>query len=128
MKQREKIAAAYSSGDAAPLDAIVARDGAATFMPPSGGSVSGAQTVAARYDADVKAFAPDSKTQLEVLQAEDGERLAFWTGFQSFDGKIGGHPAKMRLRVTEVFRREGGEWKLIHRHADPADAPAPKKP
>jgi hypothetical protein len=23
------------------------------------------------------------------------------------------------LRVTQVYRREGAEWQLVHRHADP---------
>ena len=27
------------------------------------------------------------------------------------------------LRVTTVFRREGGEWKVVHRHADPLGSP-----
>ena len=25
----------------------------------------------------------------------------------------------MSLRVTHLFRKEQGEWKLLHRHADP---------
>jgi ketosteroid isomerase-like protein len=27
------------------------------------------------------------------------------------------------VRVTSVFRRENGDWKLLHRHADPITAP-----
>jgi ketosteroid isomerase-like protein len=30
-----------------------------------------------------------------------------------------GKPAARALRVTQVFRRENGAWKLLHRHADP---------
>jgi ketosteroid isomerase-like protein len=28
-------------------------------------------------------------------------------------------PQAYELRVTTVFRREDGEWRVVHRHADP---------
>jgi ketosteroid isomerase-like protein len=29
------------------------------------------------------------------------------------------------LRATTIFRREDGEWRIVHRHADPITAPRP---
>ena len=37
-------------------------------------------------------------------------------------------PVPYRLRVTTVFRRENGSWKVVHRHADPYDASAAGHP
>ena len=35
-------------------------------------------------------------------------------------GEVGGLPEQdWSLRVTQVYRREGAEWQLVHRHADP---------
>jgi ketosteroid isomerase-like protein len=118
MKTREKAAAAYVRGDASPLDAIVEREGLATFFPPSGGSVCGAGEVATRYDADARSFSPDGQSRLEVFDCGASGDLAFWTGFQDADVRLGDRRVKMRLRITELFRRKGGDWKLIHRHAD----------
>jgi len=123
ISRRHAVAAAYSNGDAAALDAIVAREGEATFFPPNGGCVSGVDEVSTRYDRDAKSFSRGSKTKLDIFQSSASGELGFWTGFQDFEGKIGGRELKMRLRITELFRLAGGEWKLIHRHADPSAEP-----
>jgi len=126
MKKREQAAAAYVNGDGAPVDALAVHDGEATFFPPTGGSVSGAHEIAERYGVDVKSFSRGGHSKLEVLQSGDQGGLAFWTGFQDAEAKFGDRKVKMRLRITELFRREGGHWKLFHRHADSAGEPQAK--
>ncbi len=32
-------------------------------------------------------------------------------------------PSQAALRVTSVYRLEGADWKLVHRHADPITTP-----
>lgn len=122
LKHRKEVAAAYSSGNGTPLDEMVVRDGPASFFPPSGGQVQGASEVGIRYEVDVLAFSPGSHTHLEILDSGTSGDLAYWTGIQSFEGVMGGQPATMQIRVTELFRREKGAWKMFHRHADPHGA------
>lgn len=121
---RTRAAEAYTNGDYSPLAPLVAGEGAATFHSPQGDTVSGPEAVAERYRKDVGSFQAGGRSRFEILQKGASGDLGFWTGFQVATVKPRSSPApiEMRIRVTEVFRRMGGEWKLVHRHADVAKA------
>jgi NAD(P)H-dependent FMN reductase/ketosteroid isomerase-like protein len=118
--QREDAARAYVDGDVNPLNTLLTHEDPATFFPPTGGVVRGAADVAQRYAADAASFSNGGTSRLEVLQSSGDGSLAFWTGYQHASAKMkdADVPHDMTLRVTEVFRSEAGEWKLVHRHAD----------
>lgn len=120
LARREKVSDQYIQGDVAPLLDISTRSDPATFFPPSGDRVVGANKVGAANTKGAMAFGKGSKGRFEVLQSGASGDLAFWTGIQHADMVMKGKKArvKMKLRFTEVFRRERGQWKLVHRHAD----------
>ena len=82
MDRREQAAQAYVSGNAAPLDRVVARTTDATFFPPGGGHVHGTQEVAARYDHDAGAFDEGSKSNFEIFQMGADAGVGYWVGIQ----------------------------------------------
>jgi ketosteroid isomerase-like protein len=90
------------------------------FFPPGGGHVDGVDAVAQNYREGASHFAPGGDSQVQVLQAQDSGELAYWVGLQRARVRVKGKedPVAMDLRVTEIFRREEGAWRLVHRHAD----------
>lgn len=129
IQQREAAASAYVRGDAAPLSHVVAHSSPATFFGPQGGHEQGADQVAARYKNDAGAFAPGGDSHFEILQMAASDGLAYWVGFQRATAYIRGKQDAIpfNLRITEVFRREGNEWKMVHRHADALASEAEEK-
>jgi len=126
LRRRRMAADSYVSGDPAPLGEIVARISPATFFGPRGGSVQGTPEVWERYERDAAAFGPVSENRLEVIDQGASGDIGYWVGFQRSTATVAGNPVEFNLRITEIFRRENGEWKLVHRHADPLDKPAQK--
>ena len=122
---RPSVGQAYVTGDAGPLADISTERDPATFFPPMGGFVEGAAEVLATNRKGAEQFRDGSRTQFEILHSGASGDLGYWVGLQHAEVVMAGRddPVPMHLRITEVFRREGGAWKLVHRHADPHASP-----
>ena len=44
--------------------------------------------------------------------------MAYTAGLEHTSASVEGTARTYSLRATQVYRREGGEWKVAHRHAD----------
>jgi ketosteroid isomerase-like protein len=64
--------------------------------------------------------------QFELLAAGASGDLAYTVGFEHKTVVADGKPRTYTLRVTHIYRREAGQWRIVHRHGDhpPASAAA----
>ncbi len=71
-------------------------------------------------------FSDCSSFENDIIAAGASGDLAYTVAYEHTTASVAGEPAKSySLRVTTVFRREAGEWKIVHRHADPITTPQP---
>ncbi len=71
-------------------------------------------------------FSGGTPLEFELIAAEVDGDLAYTVGYERSSVSIDGGPARPAfLRATQIYRRENGDWKLVHRHADPAPAGSP---
>jgi len=61
--------------------------------------------------------------RFDLVAAGVSGDMAYTVGYEHTAVSMAGVPAEpYTLRVTHVYRRENGEWKIAHRHADHADS------
>jgi ketosteroid isomerase-like protein len=54
----------------------------------------------------------------DIVAAEVIGDMAFTAGYERTQASINGERRRYVLRVTQIYRREDGEWKVAHRHGD----------
>lgn len=71
-------------------------------------------------------FHGSAGTEYDVLAAECSGDLGYVVGLErSTQVVCDDGPRDYTLRVTTIFRREGGAWKVVHRHGDELPVTAP---
>lgn len=118
--RRKEASDAFVAGDVEPLLAVSTATAPASIFGPAGTVVEGPVEVNTGNARGASGFTGADRNDLEESHSGASGDLAYWTGVQRSVVHVAGQddPVPMDLRVTELYRREGGEWKLFHRHAD----------
>ena len=65
-------------------------------------------------------FSDCTSFRFDLVAAGVSGDLAYTVGYEHTSVSVDGVPVEpYTLRVTHVYRRENGEWKIVHRHGDP---------
>ena len=120
LKRSAKANAALMRGDVENYRSLVALTDDFTLMSPFGGSPThGSNMTSERWDAMARFFKHGTFSQ-EVVQCYGSADMVVLAIIERAHVEVGGLPVQdWALRVTLVYRRDGTEWRLAHRHADP---------
>ncbi len=108
---------ALHNGDAGPRRALWSRNDPASVL----GALRNAHGQDELDDlfTDLSNGFSDCTSYAFELQAYDvAGDMAYTAGLEHTSVAINGQPRSYTLRVTQVYRREGGAWKVAHRHGD----------
>jgi ketosteroid isomerase-like protein len=123
----EAATRSFIEGDNTAWKELLSTEPGGTLFTPFGGVVRGASALGEQYDRAAARFAPGPAVRLEVeyLSVEVSGDLACVVALQRGIFRPAGSDSTRAgfTRVTMIFRREAGGWKLRHRHMDHLAAP-----
>jgi ketosteroid isomerase-like protein len=106
-----------ANGDAGPLADIWSQGSDATTMHPIGGRQVGWGKVQESFQ-QVAQVASEGRIWLDDQVIRVVGDMAYELGIERGALKLVGQQVAVDGRVTNIYRREMGKWKLVHHHAD----------
>ena len=109
------------NGDASSMPDIWSHSATVTTMHPIGGREVGWDEVKGPWG-QVAQLASDAQISLNDQLVQVSGDIAYEVGFEQGQFTLAGEPVAIDHRVTNIYRRENGAWKIVHHHADPSPA------
>ena len=108
-------------GDGSPMSAVWAHGGDVTTMHPIGKREVGWEQVQPVWE-QVASICSEGQVRLHDQLIRVGTDLAYEVGVEEGEITMAGERVAFNERVTNIYLREGGEWKIVHHHSDPSPA------
>jgi len=120
VRRTEQAGAALMRGDISAYLGLIRHADDYTLMQPFGGPPTRGFDRRPEKLSALARFFRGGESTLEVTQSYASGDLVVLVLIERQHGEVGGLPDQdWSLRVTQVYRRNGVAWELVHRHADP---------
>jgi ketosteroid isomerase-like protein len=109
---------AIHDGDVGPRLALWTRTDPVTLFGAAVVCESGWENLHRTFGMVASWFSNCTSYEFELVAAGASGDLAYTVGLEHTSATVEGEPRTYTLRVTHVYRREDGAWRIVHRHGD----------
>lgn len=115
----------FMKGNPEPVKELFSHREDVTLANPLGPPAHGWEQVSATIEHAASQFRDGRFVGVEIIEKHVTSEFAYTLWLEHEEGKVGrrGDISPSTLRVTMIYRPEAGEWKVVHRHADPITTP-----
>jgi ketosteroid isomerase-like protein len=109
------------NGNAAAMADVWAHSDTVTAMHPIGGRDVGWEAVRGSFE-KVAQISTNGEVALKDQLIHIAGDTAYEVGIEQGQLKLAGHHANIEHRVTNIYQRVAGAWKIVHHHTDTSAA------
>ena len=106
------------NGDSGSMMEVWSHGSDVTALHPLGGRETGWREVRASWEQVAQAFSDGQVSIEDLVVVPLSDKVAYTLGTEQGQATLGDETVGIDWRVTNIYRREEGECKMVHHHTD----------